>query len=182
MFTSHERALAKASWASSSARLNRDSYLPFGSCGLCLEIAREPVACQQGDVFCRECALSNLLAQKKELKRANRVLREAELDEAKQRAIDDAEDQKRAVRDFELTQAGLNVPSKRPASSIATSSEKNDHGPHDEKRRKFTLDESELSRIANDDKAKARKAIEDEKVNSCYLSYTKRNTLATPDF
>ncbi|CAI4219490.1 unnamed protein product [Parascedosporium putredinis] len=65
VFTAHERALARAAWTSSSARLTRDSFLPFGSCNLCLEPARDPVSCHRGDVFCRECALANLLAQKR---------------------------------------------------------------------------------------------------------------------
>lgn len=37
-------------------------------------------------------------------------------------------------------------------------------------KRKFSLDESELSRIAQEDRAKARKAIEDEKViHTCMI-------------
>ncbi|ATY59495.1 zinc finger containing [Cordyceps militaris] len=114
VFTSHERSLAKANWASKSARLHRDSFLPFGSCSLCLELARDPVSCLGGDIFCRECALANMLAQKQDIKRADKARRQAERDTARAQAAHDDEDQRRAVRDFELTQAGLSG-SARPA-------------------------------------------------------------------
>lgn len=166
VFTSHERALAKSNWATNSARLNRDSFLPFGSCGLCLEIAREPVSCQRGDIFCRECALANILTQKKELKRAEKARKNAELETAKAKAAEDEEDRERAIRDFELTQAGLSngkangnkQPTDEPK-QVATGA------PAIEgKKRKFELDAGELERIAKEDRAKARKAIEVEKV------------------
>ncbi|KAI9167327.1 E3 ubiquitin-protein ligase CSU1 [Paramyrothecium foliicola] len=166
VFTAHERALAKSSWSASSARLNRDSFLPFGSCGLCLEIAREPVACHRGDIFCRECALANLLAQKKELKRADKVRQATQLELDKIRALEDEEEKERAIRDFELTQAGLAPSAKAKAKAVASASasavETTDIVKAGTKR-KFSLDESELSRIAQEDRAKARKAIEDEK-------------------
>lgn len=167
VFTSHERNLAKSNWAAKSARLNRESFLPFGSCGLCLEIALDPVSCQRGDIFCRECALANILAQKKEIKRSEKNRRHAELESARAQAADDDEDRRRAVRDFELTQAGL----------LGGGSSKNEAWSSDNKteiqenpskitgaKRKFELDADELERIAKDERTKARKAIEDEKV------------------
>ncbi|GAB0136322.1 hypothetical protein EsDP_00004627 [Epichloe bromicola] len=161
VFTSHERALAKASWSSNSARLNRDSFLPFGSCSLCLEIARDPVACPLGDIFCRECALANLLAQKKELKRAEKVRRQAIEEDARAKNAKDGEDQQRAIRDFELTQLGLTASGNKAASSPAASEAK--EASHAGAKRKFTLDKDELARIAEEDRAKARKAIDNEK-------------------
>lgn len=32
----------------------------FDACALCLQRARDPVACQKGHLFCRECALTDL--------------------------------------------------------------------------------------------------------------------------
>lgn len=172
VFTSHERALAKSDWATSSARLNRDSFLPFGSCGLCLGIAREPVACLHGDVFCRECALANILAQKKDMKRADRVRRDARQETEQARALEDDEDRDRAIRDFELTQAGLLSASKprKPATTPEKVSNTRDE-PSTAlilagSKRKFILDEDEVNRIVQADKSRARKAIEEEKVGS----------------
>ncbi|KAG6193946.1 hypothetical protein E4U27_000029 [Claviceps purpurea] len=161
-FTSHERAVAKANWSSSSARLNRDSYLPFGSCSLCLEIARDPVACSQGDIFCRECALANLLAQKKELKRVEKARRHASQEDARARVAKDSEDQQRAIRDFELVQAGLAASSGQIVNSGAVETETKEASRAGTKR-KFILDEDELARIAKEDRARARTAIESEK-------------------
>ncbi|KJZ76063.1 hypothetical protein HIM_04519 [Hirsutella minnesotensis 3608] len=163
VFTSHERALAKSNWSSSSARLSRDSFLPFGSCGLCLGIARDPVSCPHGDIFCHECALANILAQKKEIKRGKKARRDAvqEADQAK--AIEDEEDQDRTVRDFELTQAGLSSTAKRDKSSAAPAQEQSDALVLAGSKRKFSLDKDEVDRIAQEDKRRARLAIEHEK-------------------
>ncbi|EJP62632.1 RING finger domain-containing protein [Beauveria bassiana ARSEF 2860] len=166
VFTSHERSLAKANWASKSARLHSDSFLPFGSCSLCLELARDPVSCPRGDVFCRECALANMLAQKQDMKRAEKARRQAERETIRVQAAHNDEDQRRAVRDFELTQAGLSNGARPAAKPDETSKgENNDTLRIISGKRKFELDADELERIAKEDRAKARKAIEDEKAS-----------------
>ena len=185
VFTSHERALAQSHWNPSSARLGRESFLPFGSCGLCLEIARDPVSCQRGDVFCRECALANILAQKRELKRAEKARKHAEEEAARRAALLDEEDRARAIRDFEMTQAGMDVAGKTSvASARAEAPPEISKAPEEAPaaitagnelvlanknagtKRKFSLDEDEVDRNSREDKAKARKAIEDEKVST----------------
>lgn len=32
----------------------------FDACALCLQRARDPVACHKGHLFCKECALTDL--------------------------------------------------------------------------------------------------------------------------
>ncbi|KAH6624603.1 hypothetical protein B0J18DRAFT_465807 [Chaetomium sp. MPI-SDFR-AT-0129] len=184
IFTSHERAMARAAWGTSTARLTRDSFLPFASCWLCLEPAVDPVACAvRGDLFCRECALSNILAQKKEIKRADRA-REAEAREAREDGERrDAEARERAVREFELTQAGLSINRGGADAGAARGKERTEPGrDHDRERsgsrngdgavgdtpkvgdkRKFSLDPDEVARIAEEERSKARRAIDDEK-------------------
>lgn len=166
--------MAKSAWSSSSARLSRDSFLPFGSCSLCLEAAVDPVACAaQGDIFCRECALSNILAQKKEIRRADRA-REHEAREAEDlKARQDDEAQARAVREFELLQAGFDVPGGGGGSSSISGARKSLEPARAAgevkkgEKRKFSLDEDEVVRHAENDRAKARRAIDDEKVRPC---------------
>ncbi|KAI1082192.1 hypothetical protein F5B20DRAFT_26341 [Whalleya microplaca] len=109
VFTSHERDLARQAWSSTSARLTRESFLAFSACRLCLEVARDPVSCTHGDIFCRECALSNILAQKKEIRRLERARGLEDRERAEQREHQDAEERERAVREFEMTQSGLDV-------------------------------------------------------------------------
>ncbi|KAK4252075.1 nitric oxide synthase-interacting protein [Corynascus novoguineensis] len=179
IFTSHERAMARAAWGSSTARLTRDSFLPFASCWLCLEPSIDPVACAQGDIFCRECALSNILAQKKEIRRAEKAREQEEREAREEKARQDAEAQERAIREFELTQAGLSIT--RTGSTSSTGREKpeplgregqgddgangRDNGPKAGEKRKFSLDPDEVARIAEEERAKARKAIDDEKAS-----------------
>ncbi|KAK3302384.1 uncharacterized protein B0T15DRAFT_303601 [Chaetomium strumarium] len=186
IFTSHERAMARAAWGSSTARLSRDSFLPFASCWLCLEPAIDPVACMHGDVFCRECALSNILAQKKEIKRAEKAREQEQREAQEEKARRDAEAQERAIREFELTQAGLSI--KRGSTSGAGKGEtgrpveresQNEIGKGEsyasEKsavagvKRKFSLDPDEVGRIAEEERAKARRAIDEEKASKVTL-------------
>lgn len=73
------------------------------------------------------------------------------------------EEKERSVREFEMTMMGLEGAGRRNNSNTAT-----DSGKHTEGRgvkRKFELDREEMSKNMNDERAKARKAIEDEKVH-----------------
>ncbi|KAI0117568.1 ENOS interacting protein [Hypoxylon sp. NC0597] len=174
VFTSHERALARQAWSATTARLSRESFLPFSSCGLCLEIAVDPVSCTHGDVFCRECALANILAQKKEIRRLEKVRELEEREAEEERLRQEEEARERAVREFEMTQIGLDAKVKatgggnRGSKDDADSRGKGSSTPsavevNGGQKRKFEMDEEELARIAREDRAKARKAIEDEK-------------------
>ncbi|CAG8440124.1 10469_t:CDS:2 [Funneliformis mosseae] len=88
-------------------RLGRDSMREYDSCYLCLQRARDPVCCTQGHLYCRECILENILAQKKE------ILRQQKLLEAK--AKDEEEDDKRkaelakeaVIQEFERQQVRI---------------------------------------------------------------------------
>jgi nitric oxide synthase-interacting protein len=134
----------------------------------------DPVACAHGgDMFCRECALSNILAQKQEIKRLEKAKANQDREDQDQEARRDAEAKERAVREFELTQAGFDVKSTTTTAAAADSSgvpaRDLDAGVKEDvaktgAKRKFSLDEEELSRIANEDRLKVRKAMEEEKV------------------
>ncbi|EOO04453.1 putative ring finger domain-containing protein [Phaeoacremonium minimum UCRPA7] len=121
-----------------------------------------------GDIFCRECALSNILAQKQEIKRLEKAREQEEREAAESQARQDAEAQERAVKEFELIQAGFNSSGGRSGNSSGQR-ETTAQGAQDTslvkrgEKRKFSLDEDEVLRNAMDDRAKARKAIEDEK-------------------
>ncbi|KAI2470623.1 ENOS interacting protein [Annulohypoxylon bovei var. microspora] len=176
VFTAHERDVARRAWSSNTARLSRESFLPFSSCGLCLEIAVDPVSCTHGDVFCRECALSNILAQKKEIKRLEKQREKGERDAEEERTRQEEEARERAVRQFEMTQIGLDAKARSSGNGRSSNGNNTPAGISGEngtptaadssnggKKRKFEMDEEELARIAQEDRAKARKAIEDEK-------------------
>lgn len=158
--------MAQSAWASSSARLGRDSFLSFGSCSLCLQSAVDPVACSLGDIFCRECALSNILAQKNEIKRAEKAREHEEKEAADLKARQDEEAQARAAKEFEMVQLGFDVGGRGSGASAGDSSfvDKEATSVKRGEKRKFSLDDEEVSRNAESERAKARKAIDDEKV------------------
>lgn len=134
--------------------------------------AQSPVSCPHGDIFCRECALSNILSQKQEIKRAekNREKEEREGEEDQMKL--DTEAKQRAVQEFERIQMGLEAKTGGSTSNKIVGREDGKiiveedvvGGKRGEKR-KFELDEDELLRIAQEDRTRARKAIDDEKVS-----------------
>lgn len=172
-FTAHERNELKGHWGSKSTRLTRDSFLPFGSCQLCLQPAQDPVSCpSHGHLFCRECAYSNLLAQNKELKRLKKEAERRKLEDAEEKDMETAEAQARAVEEFEKVQAGLSARSGASSASQKIVGRENGKvvveqevakGAAKGTKRKFEVDEAELIRLANEDRDKARKLMQDEK-------------------
>ncbi|WPG98993.1 Hypothetical protein R9X50_00179500 [Acrodontium crateriforme] len=152
-FTAHERNELKGHWGSQSTRLTRDSFLPFGSCQLCLQPTRGPVSCpSHGHLFCRECAVNNLLAQNKELKRLKAELEKRKLEDADAQNLKDAEAQEKAVEEFERTQAGLS--SKRTDSN--RSRQKPADGDDRGVKRKLEEEDDELVRQAREGMSKRR--------------------------
>lgn len=67
IFTYDEKR--KLGYGTQKERLGRDSIKPFDACGLCLKPVIDPLACQKGHVFCKECILECLLSQKKDIQR-----------------------------------------------------------------------------------------------------------------
>ncbi|KEF51564.1 uncharacterized protein A1O9_12481 [Exophiala aquamarina CBS 119918] len=117
-FTAHERSQVRAHWGSQSTRLTRDSFLPFGHCRLCLGVARDPVTCggignsstnndaaklapPKVHIFCRECALNDLVTQRREMKRAERSVEEREREDAERKAEEAEKQRRRDVEAFE---------------------------------------------------------------------------------
>ncbi|KAF2634747.1 hypothetical protein P280DRAFT_210152 [Massarina eburnea CBS 473.64] len=171
IFTSHERSSLKSTWGSQSSRLTRDSFLPFGSCQLCLLTAVDPICCPSGDLFCRECAMTNLLAQRKEIKRLEKAAERRKDDEEQQRARDDEEARLKAVEEFEAVQMGLEVKIGsgglvigREGGKIVVEQEGDAQaGEPRGKKRKFEIDEEELKRIATEERSRARITLDEEK-------------------
>ncbi|GER27202.1 nitric oxide synthase-interacting protein [Striga asiatica] len=59
----------KLGYGTQKERLGKDSIKPFDVCSLCLKPFIEPMSCLKGHVFCKECILECLLAQKKDIQR-----------------------------------------------------------------------------------------------------------------
>lgn len=59
----------KLGYGTQKERLGKDSIKPFDACCLCLKPFIDPMCCQKGHIFCKECILECLLAQKKDIQR-----------------------------------------------------------------------------------------------------------------
>lgn len=172
-FTSYERGLLRSTWGTKRTVIGRDSFLPFASCRLCLQPARAPVvACaSNGDLFCRECAISDLLAQRQEIKRLEREREDAKkrLAEDEERTLEEA--RQKELRDFELISMGLesgqNSGKKRKAEEAeeALAAFKAREVEVDGKRKKvFELDEKEMARVAREEQERLKRELKKEKV------------------
>lgn len=54
------RSLNSPTKLSRQQRLGNESMRNFDACALCLQRAREPTACDEGHLFCKECVYSDL--------------------------------------------------------------------------------------------------------------------------
>jgi len=124
-----------------------------------------------GDLFCRECAVENLLSQHKEIKRMQAELDRRRGEEGEERRRGEEEVRGRSVREFELLQMGLEVGGGRKGrvvdeveEEVVGETEGRGGGAGKNKKRKFELDEEELLRIAREERTKARLLLNDEKV------------------
>lgn len=178
--TAHERTQLRSTWGSKTAVIGRDSFLPFASCRLCLQPARSPVvACAtNGDLFCRECAISDLLAQRNDIKRVER-----ERDDAKKRLAEDdertrEEAREREVKEFELVSMGLegngdqtnnNNKKKRKAGEGVEKEEGLDRDREvvvgGKRKKVFELDEKELARVVGEEEERLKEELKKEKVS-----------------
>ncbi|KAJ5387174.1 hypothetical protein N7509_009715 [Penicillium cosmopolitanum] len=164
-FTSYERSLLRSTWGTKRSVIGRDSFLPFASCKLCLQPARSPVvSCStNGDLFCRECAIADLLAQRQEIKRGER-----ERDEAKKRLAEDDErmaDEARAkdLREFELVSMGGDAKEEEEAIARFKAREVEVDGV---KRKVFELNEKDMERVAREERERLRDELKKEKSES----------------
>ncbi|RUS16023.1 hypothetical protein BC937DRAFT_88533 [Endogone sp. FLAS-F59071] len=120
VFTYHESHTLE--YGTKKQRLGRDSLRDFDACHLCLQKARDPVCCPQGHLSCRECALENILAQKKEMQRQTKLLelKQAEEDEERRRKEEAAKEA--IITDFERAQTKLLPEALRKAALGSSSS------------------------------------------------------------
>ena len=112
--------------------------------------------------------MSNLLAQRKEIKRLEKEDEKRKAEDEEDRKLRDEEEKEGVVRGFERVAMGLEEQG-RKASETARSGEGSD-----EKealrgvKRKFAIDEEEMLRNARVDRAKVRKEMDEEKVVIVY--------------
>ncbi|KAF8961809.1 hypothetical protein BDZ97DRAFT_1663530 [Flammula alnicola] len=116
----------KLDYGTKRQRLGNESMRRFDACALCLNRAREPLACHEGHLFCKECVYTDLLTQKKNIKRQTAKLEALKKEAEEERARAREAARERVLLDFERGQLGLagtgvlETGSKRKASSQST--------------------------------------------------------------
>ncbi|KAI0049506.1 hypothetical protein FA95DRAFT_1556798 [Auriscalpium vulgare] len=148
----------KLDYGTKRQRLGNESMRRFDACALCLQRARDPLACQDGHLFCKECVYTDLLTQKKDIKRQKDRLEalRKEAEEEKSRAKEAA--RARVLVEFEKGQLGLAA-----VSSITTSGA--DAGARGTKR-KFAFDASTAEKMAQEAEEAALRQIEREQAEA----------------
>lgn len=144
----------KLDYGTKGQRLGHESMRRFDACALCLQRARDPVACQEGHLFCKECAYTDLLAQKKDIKRQKERLEalKKEAEQEKARAKEAARE--RVLADFEKGQLALAA-----APAVTTSgTEVAGRGT----KRKFAFDSTAAEKVAQEAEEAALRQIERE--------------------
>ncbi|KAH9973995.1 hypothetical protein BGW80DRAFT_1304702 [Lactifluus volemus] len=144
----------KLEYGTKGQRLGNESMRRFDACALCLQRARDPVACQEGHLFCKECAYTDLLAQKKDIKRQKERLEalKKEAEQEKVRAKEAARE--RVLAEFEKGQLGLAA----VAAVTTTGTEVQGRGT----KRKFAFDSTAAEKVAQEAEEAALRQIERE--------------------
>ncbi|KAJ3485469.1 hypothetical protein NLI96_g4942 [Meripilus lineatus] len=153
----------KLDYGTKRQRLGNESMRRFDACALCLQRAREPVCCQKGHLFCKECVYTDLVTQLNDIKR-QKVRLEAlkkEAEEERERAREAARE--RVLLEFEKGQLGLAAPS-----TISTSgtNNKNESGESRGTKRKFNFDSSTVQSLALEAEEAALRQIEKEQAEA----------------
>ncbi|CED82844.1 Uncharacterized conserved protein [Phaffia rhodozyma] len=164
-FTYHEKSMLP--YGTKKQRLGAESFRKFDACMLCNSTVRNPCACSDGHIYCRECILESLLSQKKLIKahQDNLERRSKEEEEEKAKAREDARE--RVLRDFERTQSGLGA--KVGGSSTTGTPSGNASKVEGEERgqkRKFELDQADIDRMATEAEDAALAKIEKEQLEA----------------
>ncbi|GAA5952671.1 hypothetical protein JCM3765_002242 [Sporobolomyces pararoseus] len=167
--TAAEREKAKETSGSKKAILGRDSFKDFDACSLCLRRAIEPRVCTSGHIYCQECVVSNLLEQKKDIKRQNILLERMRAESEQEMAEARAVARERVMKEFETAQTGLG--SKAAEGKVSSTGGDKDGNKRGTKRA-FELDEDEIERLTNEaiDEASKRMAKEMAEVRKSKLT------------
>ncbi|KAF9011727.1 hypothetical protein BDQ17DRAFT_1387344 [Cyathus striatus] len=152
----------KLDYGTKRQRLGNESMRRFDACALCLNRARDPVACHEGHLFCKECVYTDLLTQKKDIKKQKDKLDQLkkEAEEEKARAREAARE--RVLLEFEKGQLKL---ASRPTIEFNSKTASALDEPRGTKR-KFEFDVSAVENLAQEAEEAALRQIEKEQAEA----------------
>ncbi|KAL4253251.1 NOSIP family protein [Abortiporus biennis] len=153
----------KLDYGTKRQRLGNESMRRYDACSLCLQRAREPVACQKGHLFCKECVYTDLVTQLNDIKRQKVKLEtlKREAEEERERAREAARE--RVLQDFERGQLGLAAGSITATTSGADSRDKEQSRGL---KRKFSFDSTTAETLAREAEEAALRQLEREQAEA----------------
>ncbi|KAL4071714.1 hypothetical protein J3A83DRAFT_4358165 [Scleroderma citrinum] len=151
----------KTEYGTKRQRLGNESMRNFDACSLCLQRARDPIACDQGHLFCKECAYTDLLTQKKDMKRQKERLERLKQDaeEEKERALEAARE--RVLKDFENGHLSLSSGVKAAATTSGSDAKESRSG-----KRKLDFDSTAVETLMREAEEAALRQIEKEQADA----------------
>ncbi|KAH8551027.1 hypothetical protein BGW37DRAFT_494537 [Umbelopsis sp. PMI_123] len=186
VFTYHE--VNSLNYGTKKQRLGRDSFRAFNACFLCLQVARDPVACQKGHLACKECLYESILTQKQEIQRHQRIAEQRQKEEEEKKSLENEQAKLAVLANFERTQTSVLPEERRPSITQSTESNnksspsrsreasKDSNTPsagspaiesspqvHAGTKRKFELNQNERQRAIEKEKEEAKRKINEAK-------------------
>ncbi|PPR03374.1 hypothetical protein CVT24_012499 [Panaeolus cyanescens] len=132
----------------------------FDACALCLNSAREPLVCQEGHLFCKECVYTDLLTQKKDIKRQKDRLVSLKKEAEEERARARQAARERVLEEFERGQLGLSGGVSSIAAKAKAMAEADE--PKTGSKRKFEFSADTVKTLAAEAEEAAMRQIEKE--------------------
>ena len=95
VFTYAERKMLKGIYGTKARILGSESRRKFEQCFICLSRVEDPFSCDRGHIFCKNCIMDNLVAQKKKIKKLKKAekrrLKDQQLEKERQAAFAEIE-------------------------------------------------------------------------------------------
>ena len=101
VFTYGEKKMLQDVYGTIRGRIGQDSQKKFDSCFLCLQRVIDPLCCEKGHIFCKDCIYENLISQKKEKKIEIESWKSKEKSKEDEKLIQIASDERKKLDKFE---------------------------------------------------------------------------------
>ncbi|KAK9325796.1 hypothetical protein V1517DRAFT_313504 [Lipomyces orientalis] len=130
-------------------------------------VARDPVACpDKGHIFCRECIVENLIAQRNEIKQMNLEIAQKHVHQLKLQSEEEEKAREREIKEFELLQSGIGGRGMGTATELVSMTEASSTPESGSAKRKLEVDPEELNRISKESKDKIKRVLREEEKES----------------
>jgi nitric oxide synthase-interacting protein len=100
-YFSHAERKKLTEYGTQNQRVSKDSLIEVGICGLCLKQVKSPVITPHGYLYCKECILENILAQKKNIKQNKEELELEKKKENLQKLLEEKEKEEKIKKEFD---------------------------------------------------------------------------------